>query len=118
MNTKIELTYQGSKYTLEYDRKTVVALENTGFRLDEFLEKPMASIDDAFKMAFLKNHPNVLSRTVQEIFEHCPDKSNLISTLYKMISETYDSLLADPEDDEGNASWVTVDLSPEKTNQK
>ena len=118
MNTKIELTYQGVDYILEYTRTSVVALENTGFKLNEFLEKPMGSIDDAFKYAFLKNHPNVQMKTIQEIFEHCRDKSNLISALYKMIAETYDSLLADPVDDEGNASWVIVDLSPKKKSQE
>ena len=35
-----------------------------------------------------------------------------------MIAETYDSLLADPVDDEGNASWVIVDLSPKKKSQE
>ena len=59
MNTKINLTYNGENYTLEYDRTTVVLLENSGFKLDEFLEKPMANIELAFAGAFMKNHRKV-----------------------------------------------------------
>ena len=61
MNTKINLTYKGETYTLEYNRTSIVLLENSGFKIDEFLEKPMSNIELAFSAAFLKNHPKVLA---------------------------------------------------------
>lgn len=119
MNTKIELTYQGIPYTLEYTRQSVAVLEANGFKVEELLDKPMTNIELVFQTAFLKNHPRVQLSTVKEIFEKCPNKSELIATLKKMIDETYESLLAEPEENEtGNASWKTVDLSPEVKNQK
>ena len=119
MNTKIELTYQGVPYTLEYTRETVAILETNGFKIDEFLEKPMLNIELAFQIAFVKNHPKVQITTVKEIFAHCSDKQGLVVTLKKMIDETYDSLLAEPEEsDSGNVVWKTVDLSPKVKNQK
>lgn len=116
MNTYINLTYKGVPYKLEYDRATVKLLEANGFNIDEFLEKPATNIELAFSGAFIKNHRKVAQTTIDEILEHCPDKSKLIVQLRNMISETYEALLAEPnKDDEGNASWEVVDLSPKKS---
>ena len=118
MNTKINLTWNGEKYTLEYNRATVRLLEQSGFVLDEFLKKPMTNIELVFAGAFLKNHKNLSQNIIDDIFEKLPKKTELMVTLQKMIQETYDSLLEEPnEGDEGNAIWEVEDLSP-KTSQK
>lgn len=116
MNTKINLTYNGETYTLEYDRTTVVLLENSGFKLDEFLEKPMSNIELAFSGAFLKNHKKISQTIIDEIYKKTKNKGALVKALHSMITECYDSLLDEPtEDDEGNATWEIVDLSPKKS---
>ena len=118
MNTKINLTYKGETYTLEYNRTAIVLLENNGFNLDDFLKKPMSNIELAFDGAFIKNHPKLSQTTIDEIYKNVTNKKSLISILHKMITESYDSLLEEPENgDEGNATWEVVDLSP-KTSQK
>lgn len=120
MNTTIELSYNGVDYVLEYDRAAVKVLEANGFKLDEFLEKPMTNIELVFQCAFIKNHPKTPVTTITEILENCPDKTDLLLTLKQMIDNTYESLLSEPdkEKDNGkNVSWKTVDLSP-KTVQK
>ena len=115
MNTKIELEYEGQNYTLEYDRIGIKMLEANGFNIDEFLEKPMTNTELVFQGAFLKNHPNVKLTTIDEIFKSCPDKSGLMSTLHKMITDSYTSLLAEPKDDDPKkVQWKTVDLTPKK----
>ena len=113
MNTKINLTYKGVPYTLEYDRMSVKLLESSGFVLDEFLEKPMSNIELAFAAAFVKNHKKTSQTTIDEIFAGLKDKTGLITMLSKMIRETYDALLEDGSD-EGNVEWEVVDLSPKK----
>ena len=118
MNTKINLTYKGETYTLEYNRNAIVLLENNGFNLDEFLKKPMSNIELAFTGAFIKNYPKLNQTTIDDIYKNLKNKKELISILHKMITESYDSLLEEPEDgDGGNATWEVVDLSP-KTSQK
>lgn len=118
MNTKINLTYKGESYTLEYNRIAVKMLEASGFVLEEFLEKPMSNIELAFAGSFVKNHKKVNQTVIDEIFNKTKDKKGLITCLQRMITECYDSLLDEPEDgDEGNATWEVVDLSP-KTSQK
>lgn len=118
MNTKINLTFKGEKYTLEYNRMAVKLLEQSGFKLEEFLDKPMSNIELAFSGAFFKNHSKIAQTVIDDIYSHLKNKKGLVIQLQKMITECYDSLLEEPEDgDEGNATWEVVDLSP-KTSQK
>lgn len=117
MNTKIELAYKGVNYTLEYNRDSVKVLESNGFKMEELLEKPMTNIELMFECAFIKNHHNTPATVVTEILKECPDKKGLLTTLKKMIDETYESLLAEPNDS-GNVSWKTVDLSPKSSENK
>lgn len=115
MNTKINLTYKGVPYTLEYDRMSVKTLEANGFDIADFMAKPMSNIELAFAGAFLKHHRKTKQSVITEIYDKCPNKSDLIEALVQMIQETYESLLEDTEaDDEGNATWEVVDLSPKK----
>nr|DAM69561.1 MAG TPA: protein of unknown function (DUF5055) [Bacteriophage sp.] len=119
MNTQIKLTYKGVQYCLEYNRYTIKVLEASGFNMNDFLIKPMTNIELAFNGLFLKNHPHVSQNIIDEIYEHCGDKSKLIATIKTMLDECYDSLLNEPQgDDEGNVSWEIVDLSPKKKVQE
>ena len=111
MNTQIKLTYQGVEYTLEYNRAAVKVLEANGFNAAEILNKPMTNIELMFQCAFIKNHPNIQLSVISDILKECPNKNNLLVSLKSMIDETYESLLAEPE----NVSWKTVDLSPKKS---
>lgn len=114
MNTKINLTYDGQSYVLEYDRMSIKMLEKAGFQYEAFLEKPLTNIELAFAGAFIKNHPKVQQNVVDNIYQQCGNKQQLIGALSKMINECYETLLSDPEDNSGNATWEMVDLSPAK----
>lgn len=118
MNTKINLNYKGVPYTLEYNRMAIKLIENEGFSLNDFTEKPMTMIDLVFKGAFYKNHRKLSSVLIEEIYNHCVNKEGLLEKLTTMITECYSSLTEDPkEGEEGNATWEVVDLKP-KTNQE
>ena len=91
MNTKIKLTHNGQEYILEYDRMSVKLLESSGFVLDEFLEKPMSNIELAFAGAFIKNHKKTPQATIDELYNGCKNKTELVTTLSKIswnISES------------------------------
>lgn len=118
MNTKINLTYKGVTYTLEYDRMSIKLLEQNGFSVNEFIEKPLSNIEMAFEGAFIKNHRKTKSELITEIYNQCKNKDKLITAIVTMIQETYEAFFEEPEGDEGNAEWEVVDLSPKKTNQK
>lgn len=117
MNTKINLTYKGVDYVLEYDRASVKLLEANNFDINTFLTKPLMNVELAFSGAFVKNHRKVSQNLIDEIYKSCPNKDGLVNALLKMIQETYDALLEEPEENEGNAKWDVVDLSPKKSHE-
>ena len=112
MNTKINLTYNDINYTLEYSRMTIKMIEDEGFEMEKFSKQPMTMIDLVFRGAFYKNHRKISQNTIEEIYAHCKDKEKLLDTITTMINECYTSLMEEPKDDGGNASWEVVSLSP------
>lgn len=118
MNTKMNLSYEGVNYTLEYDRMSIKMIENEGFDIEKFSSQPMTMVDIVFRGAFYKNHRKINQTLIDEIFKHCKDKEALVKQLMDMINECYTSLIADPDNDEGNATWEVVSLSPIKEIQK
>jgi len=110
LNTKVNLTYNGVDYTLEYNRMTVKMIESEGFELDKFSKQPMTMIDLAFRGAFYKNHRRVSQNLIEEIYSQCPEKERLIDNITTMITECYNSLMTDSN--EGNVKWEVASLSP------
>ena len=100
MATKINFTYDGVDYTLEFTRKTVKQMEDRGFVAARFGEAPMTILPDLFAGAFLANHKFVKRETVDKIYELMTDKQMLVDTLSQMYNEPLAALMEEP--DEGN----------------
>lgn len=109
MNTKIQFTYKDVPYTLEYNRASVQLIESQGFNFSDFKSKPLTNIMLAFEGSFYKNHKNISTKLINEIYDNLGDKSQLVDTLIKMISECFVTLT---DDNVGNIEWSTV--SPTK----
>ena len=106
MNKKIEFSYDGKDYTLEYDRKAVKVMEANGLRINEIQEQPFSMIEILWQGAFLKNHKNEKNDKILEIYEHIKDKEGLNAALLEMFSETYTALIgSDENDDSKNIEW-------------
>lgn len=101
--SKINLTYDGKKYTLEYTRATVRDMERRGFNVAEVDSKPMNNLPVLFEGAFLANHPDTPAYVVDEILRCAPNKAELWQTLSEMCAEPYKFLF--DEADEGNVIW-------------
>ena len=114
MNTKIQFTYKDVPYVLEYNRMAIKQMEASGFSLEEFTKKPMINIDIAFKGLFLKNHKRTNEKLIEEIYDKLGNRDQLIEKIGIMLTESYNSLLDDEENAEGNIEWDTVEISPKK----
>ena len=84
MNTKINLTYKGVPYVLEYDRMSVKLLEANGFNIEEFMAKPMSNIELAFAGAFIKNHRK--TKTMEKNVTN-PSRTKITSTMECIFSK-------------------------------
>lgn len=112
---KIALDYKGTKYFLEYTKNTVRIMEGRGFDVKDITEqqKLVTAIPMLWQGAFLAHH-NPVDKTVknpvdrklaEEIFDRTTGKSELIAKLTNMYLEQVTSILDEPDEDEGNATW-------------
>lgn len=102
---KINFSYKGTDYCLEYTRKTVKTMEDRGFVASRIVETPVTILPDLFAGAFLANHKHAKREVIDEIFDNMQDKSALIETLSQMYNEPIKALMEDA--DEGNGiSWT------------
>ncbi|MBP3883594.1 MAG: DUF5055 domain-containing protein [Olsenella sp.] len=107
----IVLSYDGKDYELEFDRASAEKAERMyGFRINELMGSvQITTIKNMFTAAFAKNHPKVPQSLINEIYNRTSDKVDLYQALVSMYLETAQSVLDDPEVDEGKAaSWKVV----------
>lgn len=103
--TKINFTYGGKDYCLEYNKRTIKIMESNGFVPAKILEAPMTYLPELFAGAFLANHKFTKKEIIDEIYEAMGDKGELVNTLIEMYNEPIAALTADA--DEGNAiAWT------------
>lgn len=104
--SQIRLTYQGNPYVLEFNRKTVKALEDQGFVLEDVTRKVMTMLPMLFRGAFMMHHKYIKPETVDAIFAHITKKDDLLGKLAEMYAEPYNALLDEPDEgDEGKVEW-------------
>lgn len=97
----------GKEYKLDFNRKTVVSMENNGFKLD--LEAPNSMIGNLFYGAFQMYHKRIEREFVMKIWEQQSNKEKLLTALVKMYQKPLEDLMAEPEDaDEENPTWKEV----------
>ena len=106
MGKQLKFTYQDREYCLEFTRKSVEAMEKTGFVASDLSDKPMTVLPALFAGAFLANHRFVKRDVIDEIFSKMTNKSELISKLSEMYNEPILTLVDEPEESEGNVSWT------------
>ena len=86
MAKQLTFSYKGKDYTLEYTRRTVRQMEDSGF---------------------IAHHRSVKPDVIEDIYEHLPHKEQLIEKLVEMYNEPIAALLEEPEEgDEGNVIWT------------
>lgn len=90
----------GNKYTLEYSKNTILAMEKTGFSLDKFEEQPVLMTTLLVQGAFAKNHARIKNETVEKIYSSLKNKEGFLKKLIEMYVEQTDALA-----DEGNSDW-------------
>ena len=105
MAKQICFEFEGKEFTLEYTRKTIETMERQGFVASDIIEKPMSTLPALFAGAFLAHHRFVKREVIDRIFEKMTNRQELIGKLAEMYNEPIESLMNDPEEDEGNVTW-------------
>lgn len=105
----LTVNYDGKTYTLEFNRAVVTLMERQGFNLSELDAKSALNTSLLIKFAFFLHHRKLSEDEIFEIYGSVRGRDEFISKLLDMCSDTYVSLLDDPEEEsgeiEGNATW-------------
>lgn len=97
----------GNEYKLEFNRKTVAAMESNGFVMD--LERPNTMIDALFYGAFQMHHKRIDREFVRKIWDQQSNKEGLLTALVKLYQKPLEDLMAEPEDaDAENPTWKEI----------
>lgn len=95
MGKNITFDYNDKKYTLEFNRRSIEKMEQSGFDIESATSKPMSTIPKLFEGAFLMHHPYVKEETVDDMFNLFTDKQGLFTALVEMYAEPLESLVED-----------------------
>lgn len=106
MSKKLEFTFEGKDYCLEFTRRSVETMERNGFVAADAKDRPMTVLPALFTGAFLANHRYVKSDVIDRIFTQMTNKTELIGKLVEMYNEPILALVNDPSESEGNVVWV------------
>ena len=101
----LTFNFEDKEYTLEFTRNSVATMERSGFNLSDIDTKPVLTLPRLFAGAFLAHHPTVKQDKINKIYEHLNNKSELIVKLAEMYNDTVETLVDDPEGEEGNIQW-------------
>ena len=106
MSKQLNFDYKGTKYTLEYTRRTVEQMEKNGFVADNIKTQPMNLLPQLFAGAFLAHHRFVKPEVIDEIFAKMTNKGELIGKLAEMYNEPILALIDEPAESSENLTWT------------
>lgn len=100
--TEITFTDNGVTYVLGFDRASAMKAEKMfDLSLNEAMSGKASAIQSLFFAAFIKNHPHIKSRTMQQLWNKLEDKQGLYEVLVGMYGNTAGSVLEEPEQGKG-----------------
>ena len=95
----------GTRYTLEFNRKVVESMERRGFKLD--MDFPNSNIKELWRGAFQMHHRGMMPERIDKIWDDQKKKDDLLGVLVKLYMRPLETLMAEPDDDDGNPTWET-----------
>ena len=106
---QITINYENKEYTLEYNRAVVILMERQGFNINELDSKAVLNTSLLVRYAFFLHHRKLAEDKIFKIYDSITNRDGFVEKLIDMCSDTYVSMLNDPEDNggetEGNATW-------------
>lgn len=108
MADKIEFDYNGSTYTLEFDRKSIMKAEEVlGLDMNALTDDNIkfSMFPKFFHAALLKHHPRMKESTVDMLYGKLKGKQELFECVASMYVAAARTLFEDPEEGEA-ISWT------------
>ena len=105
--TKITLRDgEGNSYTLEFNKRTVKAMERNGFKMDT--DYPYTMVDDLFRGAFQMHHKGMMRERIEEIWAAQTKKEDLLTALIQIYNAPMEETMSDAEGEDETPTWTAV----------
>ena len=108
MAKQLKFEYNEKEYTLEFTRKTGTEMEKKGFIASQITDKPMSTLPELFRGAFLAHHRFEKQEVIDEIFANLTNKEDLIGKLAEMYNEPIMALVDEPDKSPKNVNWTAT----------
>lgn len=106
MAKTITFNYEGTDYTLEFTRRTIMQMEKEGFDISEAQSKPLNTLPVLFAGSFKAHHGKINQEKLDEMYAKIEDKEGFVQALAEMYAEPISALMAEPEKgNSGNITW-------------
>lgn len=84
---KIRFEHRDKSWELEFDRKSFVNAEKSGFHLEGIIHTPLLQMETLFRIALLKNHPSTSEKVLQELLDVFVEKYGIDDFLNFAVEE-------------------------------
>lgn len=102
---KIVIELNDSKYTLEFNRYALVAMEKRGFNPANAESQPLTTLTELARGAFIMHHPDLKATEIDAIIDEIDDKAEFSSALAEMYKNAIDVIVSGNGEKKGNAKW-------------
>jgi len=106
--TKLIISDEGSKYTLEFNARVVKNMERNGFKIDT--DYPNTMVESLFVGAFQMHHKGMTRERIMDIWGRQNKKDELLGVLIKLYMKPLEDLMDEPNkgDENEDPTWETV----------
>lgn len=101
----IVINFNGKKFILEYNRKSITTMEAKGFKINELEDKPLTTVDLLISGAFYKNHKDITDEEIEDIISNIDDYEGFVKALVELYVKALNSIMGANEDKPKNATW-------------
>ena len=92
-------------YKLEYNRSSIVRMEENGFNVADIDKKPISTITLLIRGAFYMHNPSLTDSEIDEITEQVGNSVGLVEGLVQMYQDALTSLAGGSKKDAKNFKW-------------
>ena len=90
---KCSININDKDYTIQLNRESVIWLEGVGFNVEDFLKKPLTSVDLLWAAGFIMNHKEVNTNLALKLMESYREEDGDVMEVVKFVFEEYQSFI-------------------------
>ena len=93
------------EYTLQFNRYSIVQMEEKGFDVKNIEKKPLSTITKLIRGAFYMHHPRMTDAEIDAVADKLGDTEKLVEELVKLYGDALMALTQGNQDKSKNVMW-------------